>query len=219
MAERRLHAVWFKLRGRKYRAEGRGGSEMLDDGMYAKAIAHIKAEHGIVTTQQTVVVHVPGAKPARSGLSAKRARGKAWMSFYAAHGLSLVYAQVRPVPFALLLALRPARSDCSGTTTGCFKYAGAGDPNGYGYDPNHAWTGYIRQHLRRLAGASACQVMDPIVYGHGQNEAGDHVAMVYEAGPDPLMFSHGQNGVNKLFRHSVELAYHGGYCTFHDAGC
>lgn len=126
------------------------------------------------------------------------------------------YAQIRPMRSLDSFKYRrlPITADCSESTTGLYYAVGAPDPNGLGYNGS-GFTGTLRGHLPDRAHAHELKVGDIIVYGRG---SGSHVVVVYEAGYDPLVFSHGQESGPSLYRHSVENAAHGGYCTFHDGG-
>ena len=83
----------------------------------------------------------------------------------------------------------PCVCDCSAFATYCYSWAGAGDPNGQGYD-GQGYTGTLLSHGTPITVAQAVPG-DLIVYGPG---TGDHVAIVVQAGPDPLTVSMGQQG-------------------------
>ena len=83
----------------------------------------------------------------------------------------------------------PVNADCSAFVTLCYNWAGAGDPNGTGY--NHTgYTGTLLAHGTKIA-LNQVQPGDVIVYGPG---TGWHTALVVEGGPNPLTISHGQQG-------------------------
>ena len=83
----------------------------------------------------------------------------------------------------------PVNADCSAFVTLCYNWAGAGDPNGMGY--NHTgYTGTLLSHGTKIA-LNQVQPGDVIVYGPG---TGWHTALVIEGGPNPLTISHGQQG-------------------------
>lgn len=79
--------------------------------------------------------------------------------------------------------------DCSAFVTYCYSWAGAPDPNGFGYNGT-GYTGTLLAHGTPITMAQA-QPGDVVVYGPG---TGWHTALIVEAGADPLTVSHGQQG-------------------------
>lgn len=95
------------------------------------------------------------------------------------------YRQVRPMPRSLFQA-GTIYTDCSGFATLCYKAAGAGDPNGFGYD-GQGYTGTLVRHGRRTGSP---QPGDLVFYGSNASVP-DHVAVyigngeVIQMGGDP----------------------------------
>ena len=151
--------------------------------------------------------------------AAQRAHLHALMRYLLAHEPQVHYAQVRPMrtvhlteaQLDTLLANHGAIAmDCSESVTCLCKWAGLHDPNGNGYD-GQGFTGTLLDHLPHYSNPPAAMVGALCVYGPG---SGQHVAMVYEPGPDPLMWSHGAENGPRLLRHSVEAAFHRQPSTF-----
>lgn len=93
----------------------------------------------------------------------------------------------------------PVTADCSAFVTLCFKWAGAPDPNGLGYD-GEGYTGTLLEHLEHIP-LEQVQPGDIIVYGAAP---GEHTAIVVVAGPDPMTVSHGQQGDPNFVRVSQD---------------
>jgi cell wall-associated NlpC family hydrolase len=95
---------------------------------------------------------------------------------------SIHYAEVRPMPHtkAHVLPHLPLTTDCSGWATICYQYAGAGDPNGNGYNGT-GYTGTLLKHMRHINIASV-QPGDLVVYGCNSNPTGHHVAVIIAVG-------------------------------------
>lgn len=156
------------------------------------------------------------AKPAEEHKSPRDVM-HAWMSVALEHEPYIHYQQSRPIPHlgsakSAWDAASGMTTDCSGSTTICFRAAGLPDPNGNSYNGS-GYTGTLRAHLP-TKNLSDAKVGDIIVYGGGN---GSHVCIVFKAGRDPEMFSHGQESGPKLYSHSVENSSHGGYYTVHNA--
>ena len=105
----------------------------------------------------------------------------------AAHEPQIHYRQSRPIdgrgdPFKL-----PLFTDCSGSITCFYEWAGAPDPNGLGFS-GQGLTGTLLGHLPHIS-RRAVQPADLVVFDSGD---GHHVCIVVEAGPDPGLVSHGQ---------------------------
>lgn len=108
-----------------------------------------------------------------------------------ANQAAILYGEVRPIPLAAYKARHlPLTTDCSGYVTCCYYAAGAGDPNGLGYD-GQGYTGTLLTHLPHISRAQA-EPGDLAVYGA---YPGVHVVMLLQAGlvpaPGPLVASHG----------------------------
>lgn len=96
------------------------------------------------------------------------------------------YAEIRPIPLRAAERSLPLTTDCSGWVTLLYKWAGASDPNGLGYN-GEGYTGTLLEHGRPITQDQA-QPGDLIIWGHFP---GHHVAVCVEAGADPLVCSHG----------------------------
>lgn len=109
------------------------------------------------------------------------------------------YAEKRPIPLPHphVLPKLPLTTDCSGWATICYRYAGASDPGGSGYNGQN-FTGTFLKHMKHINIASV-KAGDLVVYGVKSNPTGHHVAVVMNAGkhtPDTIVTcSHGsENG-------------------------
>jgi hypothetical protein len=104
---------------------------------------------------------------------------------------SIHYTQDQRRDDALKLPARhlPLYTDCSGFVTLCYKWAGARDPNGYGYR-TLGYTGTLLEHGTTVPLYEA-EVGDLIVFG---NWPGKHVAMISNLAnkTNPMLVSHGQ---------------------------
>jgi hypothetical protein len=100
-------------------------------------------------------------------------------------------------------------ADCSEMVTELLRWVGCADPNGLGYR-YAGYTGTMLTHLPHYTDPKAAKVGALCVFGPG---TGEHVAMVYEPGPDPLLASHGRPGFD-LIRLSLERQYHAPPVTF-----
>jgi hypothetical protein len=101
-----------------------------------------------------------------------------------AHKARIHYRQSRPIDGIDKPHKLPLYTDCSGFVTLCYKWAGAPDPNGNGYN-GAGYTGTLEAHMRHIP--------------HAQIHPGDlclwkgkHVSLVIAAGRDPLLVSHGE---------------------------
>jgi len=90
-------------------------------------------------------------------------------------------------------------ADCSASCTGIYKWAGADDPNGSGYN-GQGFTGTLLEHMHHVTIAQA-KPGDLIVYGPG---TGTHVQLILERiyPTDFWTFSHGHQGAPDRVRHS-----------------
>jgi len=127
------------------------------------------------------------------------------------------YKEIRPMPYLKLPTWESAHrhlekggsltTDCSGSTTCLFKWAGLRDPNGLGYD-GQGYTGTMLEHLGHYAQTSHAHPGALGVFGAG---AGTHVVMLMErSGDDPWVFSHGQEAGPLRIRLSAERQAHAG---------
>lgn len=112
------------------------------------------------------------------------------------------YQELRPMDGLDQPKKLPLRTDCSGFTTLCYKWAGAPDPNGLNFNGS-GYTGTMLQHGRQIA-QSAARPADLVVWGP---PPGHHVALVLETGTDPLLCSHGSEDGPKRISLSVETQY------------
>ncbi len=112
------------------------------------------------------------------------------------------YQQLRPIDGIGQPRKLPLQTDCSGFATLCYRWAGAPDPNGLGFN-GQGYTGTILQHCRAIP-LAAVQPGDLVTWGAAP---GHHVALVLEAGPDPLLCSHGQEKGPAAIRFSLETQY------------
>ena len=119
------------------------------------------------------------------------------------------YEQRRPMDGVDQPRKLPLRTDCSGFSTLCYKWAGAPDPNGQNYN-GQGYTGTMLQHGRQIA-KSAVQPGDLVVWGPNP---GHHVALVLEGGADPLLCSHGQEKGPFPIRFSEETKFQPGPVTW-----
>lgn len=130
-----------------------------------------------------------------------------------AHESLIHYLQSRPFPVNVFVHVtndREIKIDCSAYVTCIHRASGYKDPNGRGYD-GYGYTGTIRTVSPRIDFTKlypGCL----IVYGTGD---GEHVVIVIQGGPDPIVSSHGQESGPRRYRHSQQVAAHGGYFTCH----
>ena len=88
------------------------------------------------------------------------------------HAGEIHYEQRRPMDGLHYPHKLPLYTDCSGFVTDCYKWAGAPDPNGYGYN-GQGYTGTLLNHMRQIM-RSQLRIADLIVYGYFP---GEHVVM------------------------------------------
>lgn len=119
------------------------------------------------------------------------------------------YRQSRPIDGLGQPRKLPLYTDCSGFVTDCYKWAGAPDPNGLGYNGT-GFTGTLLDHLEQIH-ADELQPGDLIVFGPGN---GEHVVIAVEAGPNPMCVSHGQERGPISIRLAIEAAAHHPPMTF-----
>jgi cell wall-associated NlpC family hydrolase len=100
------------------------------------------------------------------------------------HKGKIHYKQRRPIDGIKHAHKLPLYTDCSGFVTLCYKWAGAPDPNGNGYN-GAGNTGTLEAHMRHIPRARL-QPGDLCLW------QGQHVSLVVQTGADPLLISHGQ---------------------------
>lgn len=135
-----------------------------------------------------------------SGLPAA-IRGEAFWGL--AHEAEIHYAQLRPIDGLTSPRKLPLSTDCSGFVTLCYKWAGAPDPNGRGYD-GYGYTGTLLEHMRQVSQAQA-RAGDLVLWADSVRTR--HVAMVLDTGSDPLLVSHGSEPGPLRIRFSSEHQY------------
>jgi hypothetical protein len=98
------------------------------------------------------------------------------------HTGQIHYAEIRPMPSTRIRVLPrlPLTTDCSGWATLCYKYAGAADPNGLGYN-GQGYTGTLLKHMHHITRIQA-KPGDLVVYGCKSNPNGHHVAVITSVG-------------------------------------
>ncbi|NMO19078.1 hypothetical protein HPC49_15605 [Pyxidicoccus fallax] len=116
------------------------------------------------------------------------------------------YKQLRPMDGIHQRRKLPLDTDCSGFVTLCYKWAGASDPNGLGYN-GQGYTGTLLGHLTRVPRSQA-RPGDLVLWA--RNGRGEHVSLVLEPGSDPLLVSHGEESGPYTVRFSVSHRYHAG---------
>lgn len=138
-----------------------------------------------------------------SGLRAKIVSEANWGITNAA---GIHYQQVRPIDGLNARHQLPLNIDCSGFVTLCYKWAGAPDPNGLGYNGQ----GYTGTLLSYLTPVSSSQIKPGDLVLWHRNGAGEHVSMVLEPGSDPLLVSHGAESGPYTVRFSASNRSHSG---------
>jgi peptidoglycan hydrolase-like protein with peptidoglycan-binding domain len=97
------------------------------------------------------------------------------------------YSQERPMDLMNDLYHLPVWNDCSEFATKAYKFAGAKDPNGNGYN-GYGFTGTLAQH-GRVVDLVHAQIGDLVLYGHAPSFS--HVAIYIGKG---RVISHGSEG-------------------------
>ena len=138
-----------------------------------------------------------------SGLRAKIVEEAQWSLSNAG---SIHYKQLRPMDGIHQRRKLPLDTDCSGFVTLCYKWAGASDPNGLGYN-GQGYTGTLLSHLTAVPQA---QVKPGDLVLWARNGRGEHVSLVLEPGSDPLLVSHGEESGPYTVRFSTSNRYHTG---------
>lgn len=136
-----------------------------------------------------------------------------------AHHAQYHYAQVRPIPYYLpAFPTVTVRTDCSGNTGLCAKWAKLADPHGMAFN-GQGNTSTVLSHCENIPESSA-RPGDLIVYRDGPGDSYGHhvVAILAVVGDDFECGSHGSEGDPRSIMHSAELAWqasHGhGTATF-----
>lgn len=91
--------------------------------------------------------------------------------------------------------LLPMDADCSAFVTDCYSWAGAPDPNGFGYNGS-GYTGTLIAHNKQIT-LPEVGLADLCIFGPGN---GDHVSLILEAGSNPRVVSHGSEGGPRIIR-------------------
>jgi hypothetical protein len=99
---------------------------------------------------------------------------------------AIFYEQRRPIDGINEPPRLPLSTDCSGFVTLCYRWAGAGDPNGRGFD-GYGYTGTILDHCDEI-GAEEAQRGDLVLFGSGKHQ---HVVVIVGYGPNADVVSHG----------------------------
>lgn len=140
-----------------------------------------------------------------------------WMTWAVKNEPEIHYSQ----NFALRMNLKkmvskqlPLHEDCSSSTTGMHKYAGAPDPNGLDYN-GYGYTGSLLTGSK-IIGKNQLKPGSMIIYGPG---TGNHVCVVYKLASDGnhLLFSHGQERGPIIISMSAEAQYQAGPIRYRDA--
>jgi hypothetical protein len=98
------------------------------------------------------------------------------------HTAQIHYAEKRPMPLTTphVLPHLPLTTDCSGWATLCYRYAGAADPNGLGYN-GAGYTGTLLKHMRHIT-TRDLEPGDLAVFGCKTYPTGHHVCVVMDVG-------------------------------------
>ncbi|QSQ19981.1 peptidoglycan-binding protein [Pyxidicoccus parkwayensis] len=161
---------------------------------------------GIVGPATWAALRAPAPTPV-SGLREKIVSEAQWGVSNAA---GIHYQQLRPMDGINQRHKLPLYTDCSGFVTLCYKWAGAGDPNGLGFNGQ----GYTGSMLGYLSAVSQSQVKAGDLVLWARNGQGEHVAMVIEPGSDPLLISHGEESGPYTVQFSSSNRYHSGATVY-----
>jgi len=151
--------------------------------------------------------------------SGQRERGVEWQNWAVENERAIHYSQKQSERMNLdrMVGKKlPLAEDCSSTTIGCHKYAGAPDPTGNGYNPSAVnFTGTLLTGSKPISFADL-KPMSQVIYGPG---SGNHVCMVNEIRPDGnhILFSHGQERGPILISMRDEAAFQPGPVRYRDA--
>jgi hypothetical protein len=201
-------AVTAKALGAFMHDWGFKGSEGYD-AMVRLALAHaLNGEKPKQNVHQVPPVEPPPHKPAPPDDSSVRGKIVANALWGVANTSSIHYAETRPIPALHSPKHLPLTTDCSGFATLCYKWAGAPDPNGNGYN-GQGYTGTMMAHMKHIP-KSEVQKGDLVIFGRA---TGHHVCIVLEPGENPLLASHGGESGPLRISLNDEYAYqstHGG---------
>lgn len=164
------------------------------------------AADGIVGPATWAALKAPAPGPV-SGLRAKIVAEAQWGLSNAA---GIHYKQLRPMDGINQRRKLPLNTDCSGFVTLCYKWAGAGDPNGLGFN-GQGYTGTLLGYLTAVP-QSQVKAGDLVLWA--RNGVGEHVSMVIEPGSDPLLISHGEESGPYTVRFSASHRYHAGATVY-----
>jgi hypothetical protein len=149
------------------------------------------------------------------GISASdRMRQKivAFAKWGAVNTAQIHYAQVRPMDHLNKVQALPWTTDCSEFVTTIYKWAGAPDPNGFGYN-GYGFTGTMLDHGVSIP-LFQVQPGDVVIWG---SAPGHHTAVFIEAGTsgDPEIVSHGsERGPLQMLLSTENHAQGGRLMTF-----
>lgn len=118
------------------------------------------------------------------------------------HEPEIHYQEARPMDHLDDLRHLPQTFDCSTFVTKAYKFAGASDPNGSGYN-GYGYTGTLMNHCKHIT-REMLKPADIVVYGP---YPGHHTAIILEPGTDPLTASHGSERGPMRIRVSQERPY------------
>lgn len=161
---------------------------------------------GIVGPVTWAALRAPAPVPV-SGLREKIVAEAQWGLSNAA---GIHYQQLRPMDGVNQRHKLPLNTDCSGFVTLCYKWAGAGDPNGLGFN-GQGYTGTLLSYLTSIP-QSQVKAGDLCLWA--RNGKGEHVSMVSEPGSDPLLISHGEESGPYTVRFSSSNRYHSGATVY-----
>lgn len=125
------------------------------------------------------------------------------------HESEIHYEEHRPIDGIGHPHKLPLKTDCSGFATDCYNWAGAADPNGFGYN-GLGYTGTLLNHMQRIRRSDA-EPGDLVVFGPG---TGEHVVVIVGDGADPMIVSHGQERGPLKMKLNEEIAAHSRPVTF-----
>lgn len=116
-----------------------------------------------------------------------RERVVAWANWGVRNTGAIHYEQRRPMEGLNRPGKLPLSTDCSAFVTLCYRWGGASDPNGNGYN-GAGYTGTLMRHGRRIKDAWL-RPGDLVTFGPFP---GRHVVIMVSAGSNGLCVSHGQ---------------------------
>lgn len=125
--------------------------------------------------------------PAALAASSARERVVAWANWGVRNAGPIHYSQRRPIDGLDRPGKLPLNVDCSGWVTCCYRWGGAIDPNGNGYNGS-GYTGTLMRYCRRIK-EEWLRPGDLVTFGAFP---GTHVVIMVGSGPNGLCVSHGQ---------------------------